>query len=203
MTLLAPAPTKWGQDPLPDYALVERASIRCQTVGDSMLSGFECAHPLFPPKRGWWHRLKHGTTTTGEPGKGLVARDVAWLFGTSQGAEFWLSIERPLNVIGPARSGKGVHIVVNAILDAPGAVITSSTRVSHSKREVDGLTPDELRRLPFGVAAVLEGNMNIAVVDMIPYWKSRHQTCIQKSKQWHDQNPGQVVASTIRRKASR
>ena len=31
-------------------------------------------------------------------------------------------------VLGPPRSGKGLHIVVNAILDAPGAVVTTSTR---------------------------------------------------------------------------
>ncbi len=31
-------------------------------------------------------------------------------------------------VIGPPRSGKGAHIVINAILDAPGPVVTTSTR---------------------------------------------------------------------------
>lgn len=31
-------------------------------------------------------------------------------------------------LLGPPRSGKGLHVVINAILDAPGAVITTSTR---------------------------------------------------------------------------
>lgn len=31
-------------------------------------------------------------------------------------------------LLGPPRSGKGLHVVINAILDAPGAVITTATR---------------------------------------------------------------------------
>ena len=31
-------------------------------------------------------------------------------------------------MLGPPRSGKGLHLVINAILDAPGAVITTATR---------------------------------------------------------------------------
>lgn len=41
-------------------------------------------------------------------------------------------------VIGPPRSGKGLHIVIPAILDAPGPVVTTSTR------------PDNLDRSRFG-----------------------------------------------------
>ena len=37
-------------------------------------------------------------------------------------------VEDSILVIGPPRSGKGAHIVINAILDAPGAVVTTSTR---------------------------------------------------------------------------
>lgn len=37
-------------------------------------------------------------------------------------------MEDSILLIGPPRSGKGTHIVINSILDAPGAVVTTSTR---------------------------------------------------------------------------
>jgi type IV secretion system protein VirD4 len=37
-------------------------------------------------------------------------------------------VEDSILLIGPPRSGKGAHIVINTILDAPGAVVTTSTR---------------------------------------------------------------------------
>jgi hypothetical protein len=40
----------------------------------------------------------------------------------------WASVEDSILLIGPPRSGKGLHVVINAILDAPGAVVTTSTR---------------------------------------------------------------------------
>jgi len=60
--------------------------------------------------------------------KGVCASDVGTLFGTAFGENVWVGIERPLMVIGPARSGKGVHLVIPWIIDAPGAVVTTSTR---------------------------------------------------------------------------
>jgi type IV secretory pathway TraG/TraD family ATPase VirD4 len=54
--------------------------------------------------------------------------DVGYLLGHSCGREIWASVEDSILVIGPPRSGKGLHLVVNAILDAPGAVVTTSTR---------------------------------------------------------------------------
>jgi type IV secretory pathway TraG/TraD family ATPase VirD4 len=52
-------------------------------------------------------------------------------------------------MLGPPRSGKGVHIVINAILDAPGAVITTSTRP-------DNLTAALAARSKVGPVAVLD-----------------------------------------------
>jgi hypothetical protein len=40
----------------------------------------------------------------------------------------WASVEDSILLLGPPRSGKGLHVVINAILDAPGAVITTATR---------------------------------------------------------------------------
>jgi type IV secretion system protein VirD4 len=54
--------------------------------------------------------------------------DVGYRIGNSRGADIWASVEDSTLVIGPPRSGKGAHIVINTILDAPGAVVATSTR---------------------------------------------------------------------------
>jgi type IV secretion system protein VirD4 len=55
-------------------------------------------------------------------------QDVGTLRGYSRGSECWSSVEDSEIDVGPPRSGKGLHSVINAILDAPGAVVTTSTR---------------------------------------------------------------------------
>ena len=54
--------------------------------------------------------------------------DVGYLLGASRGTKVWASVEDSILLIGPPRSGKGLHVVINAILDTPGAVVTTSTR---------------------------------------------------------------------------
>lgn len=56
------------------------------------------------------------------------ARDVGYLLGRSQGHECYCSVEDSVVILGPPRAGKGLHLVIPTILDAPGAVITTSTR---------------------------------------------------------------------------
>ena len=56
------------------------------------------------------------------------AEHVGYLLGRSRGRGIWASVEDSILVIGPPRSGKGLHLVINAILDAPGPVVTTSTR---------------------------------------------------------------------------
>lgn len=56
------------------------------------------------------------------------APDVGYILGRARGSEVWASVEDSILVLGPPRSGKGLHVVINAILDAPGAVITTATR---------------------------------------------------------------------------
>lgn len=53
---------------------------------------------------------------------------VGLLLGRSHGRECWASVEDSRIIVGPPRSGKGLHQVIAAILDAPGAVVTTSTR---------------------------------------------------------------------------
>ncbi|MFN8034144.1 MAG: TraM recognition domain-containing protein [Mycobacterium sp.] len=59
--------------------------------------------------------------------------DVGYLLGTAHGEPVWASVERSILVIGPPGSGKGLHVAINAILDAPGAVITTSTKPDNLK----------------------------------------------------------------------
>lgn len=56
------------------------------------------------------------------------AADVAWMLGKSREAAAWVSMEDPLLVLGPPRSGKGFTILTSCIVEAPGAVVTTSSR---------------------------------------------------------------------------
>ncbi len=60
-------------------------------------------------------------------------QDLGYFLGTSKGQQVWASVERSVLVIGPPGSGKGLHIAINAILDAPGPVITTSTKPDNLK----------------------------------------------------------------------
>jgi type IV secretion system protein VirD4 len=57
-----------------------------------------------------------------------AASELGYQLGRSGGVECWASVEDSMVALGPPRSGKGLHTVIPAILDAPGAVITTSTR---------------------------------------------------------------------------
>lgn len=57
--------------------------------------------------------------------------DAALLLGTAEGCEVWSSLEESMVLIGPPRSGKGLHLLIGAILDAPGPVITTSSRADN------------------------------------------------------------------------
>lgn len=57
-----------------------------------------------------------------------TARDVGFSFGSSHGIDVWTSVEDSTLVVGPSRSGKGVHVVIPAVLQAPGAAVSTSTR---------------------------------------------------------------------------
>ncbi len=54
--------------------------------------------------------------------------DVGWRLGTSRGVECWMGVRDSAVILGPPGSGKGLNLVIPAILDAPGAVVTTSTR---------------------------------------------------------------------------
>jgi type IV secretion system protein VirD4 len=54
--------------------------------------------------------------------------DLGIRLGSSSGVECYASVEDSVVILGPPRSGKGMNLVVPMILDAPGPVITTSTR---------------------------------------------------------------------------
>ncbi len=97
-----------------------------------------------------------GTRTTRRKGRTLrpsldrpAASDVGYFLGTARGRKVWATVEDSILLIGPPRSGKGLHIVINSILDAPGAVITTSTRP-------DNLTATLTARAARGPVAIFD-----------------------------------------------
>ena len=65
------------------------------------------------------------------------ASDVGYKLGTSRGVPVWATVEDSLLLLGPPRSGKGLHVVIPAILDAPGAVVSTSTRPDNLAVTID------------------------------------------------------------------
>ena len=57
-----------------------------------------------------------------------VASDLGLFLGTSRRVACFASVEDSMVLLGPPRSGKGMNLVIPFILDAPGAVVTTSTR---------------------------------------------------------------------------
>lgn len=69
-------------------------------------------------------RARHARPSLSRPTPGQVAHRL----GKSRGAPVWASIEDSMLLVGPPRSGKGLHLVIPMILDAPGVVVSTSTR---------------------------------------------------------------------------
>lgn len=57
-----------------------------------------------------------------EPGQ------VGYRLGRHGGRDLWCSVEDSVLLVGPPRMGKGLHVVIPWVLDAPGPVIATSTR---------------------------------------------------------------------------
>lgn len=77
--------------------------------------------------------------------------------------ECWASVEDSVVVVGPPRSGKGLHVVVPSILDAPGAVVTTSTRP-------DNLAATIIHRSVRGPVAIFDPQGLAAGVDAALRW---------------------------------
>lgn len=59
--------------------------------------------------------------------------DVGFLIATYRHHEVWVSVEDPMILVGPSRSGKGFYFVVEMIVKAPGAVVATSCKVDNVK----------------------------------------------------------------------
>jgi type IV secretion system protein VirD4 len=69
---------------------------------------------------------------------------VGYRLGTARGVPVWTSVEDSLVILGPPRSGKGLHLVIPMLLDAPGPVLTTSTRpdnIAATLTRPDNATP--------------------------------------------------------------
>ncbi|MET3803981.1 type IV secretory pathway TraG/TraD family ATPase VirD4 [Nakamurella sp. UYEF19] len=100
--------------------------------------------PLMPQETSAMVRYLLGT------GK-VQPTDLGWRWGFSRGEGVWTSVRDSVLVCAPSGAGKGVFTVINAILDAPGAVIVTSTRP-------DALTPTFEARREVGPVAVLSAD---------------------------------------------
>lgn len=62
------------------------------------------------------------------PGSARVrAADVGWQVGRARGIDVYVSIEDSVALEGPPRSGKGYRVLISAILDWAGPLVTTST----------------------------------------------------------------------------
>jgi type IV secretory pathway TraG/TraD family ATPase VirD4 len=85
---------------------------------------------------------------------------VGYRIGRTRGRDLWCSVEDSVLVVGPPRMGKGLHLMIPWVLDAPGAVVATSTRpdtlaVTHTTRAARGpvaiFDPQQLSGLPGGL----------------------------------------------------
>lgn len=126
--LLRPRPAGTSDDPERIEGLANRRQVR-HAAGEKAL-------------------LRRATTLRPSVSRPVPA-DVGLLLGSSRGEGCWASVEDSITLLGPPRAGKGFNIVIPAILDYPGAVITTSTRP-------DNLAPTLDARLRIGPVAVFD-----------------------------------------------
>jgi type IV secretory pathway TraG/TraD family ATPase VirD4 len=89
--------------------------------------------------------------------------DLGHALGEARGVTCFATVEDSIVVLGPPRSGKGLHLIINAILDAPGGVITTSTRP-------DNLTACLDARAKVGPVAVFDPQGLAPGIDSATRW---------------------------------
>jgi type IV secretion system protein VirD4 len=107
--------------------------------------------------------------------------EVGYRLGSSGGIDCWASVEDSMLLLGPPRSGKGFNVVIPMILDAPGPVVTTSTRP-------DNLTVTLAARRKVGPVAVFdpEGLASAPTVTPLLRWSptrgcARPQTAMSRA----------------------
>lgn len=66
-------------------------------------------------------------------GGDIAPEQVGYRVGEFLGQDVWTRVEDPTILIGPSRAGKGFRFLLHWIVDAPGAVITTSVRLDNAK----------------------------------------------------------------------
>lgn len=88
-------------------------------------------------------------------------RQFGYRLGTVRGRDLWATAEDSCLLLGPPRMGKGLHVVIPWVLDAPGPVVATSTRpdtlaITLRRRRAHGpvavFDPQRLAGLPGGLA---------------------------------------------------
>lgn len=101
-------------------------------------------------------QVRPSLTAGGRP----APTQVGYRLGRTRGRDLWCAVEDSVLLVGPPRMGKGLHVVIPWILDAPGPVVATSTRpdalaVTHRAREKVGpvaiFDPQRLAGLPGGL----------------------------------------------------
>lgn len=74
--------------------------------------------------------------TAARGGEAVQAGEVSWLVGTARTEPVCAAIDVPVYLAGPARSGKGLTVLIAAIMEAPGSVVTTSTRADNMEATI-------------------------------------------------------------------
>ena len=61
-------------------------------------------------------------------GRRVRPTQLGWCWGKARGVNVFTSVRDSVVLLGPSGAGKGVYVVINRVLDAPGAVVVTSTR---------------------------------------------------------------------------
>lgn len=108
-----------------------------------------CASRLDVRQSASRHSLRRRADTRRPSTTHSTASELGFRLGISRGVEAYATVEDSVVVLGPPRSGKGIHVAIPLILDAPGPVLTTSTRP-------DNLTVTLRRRAERGPVAVFD-----------------------------------------------
>ena len=105
--------------------------------------------------------LRRASVVRPSVGSTPLPEQVGYRLGCTGGTELWCSVEDSALLVGPPRMGKGLHVVIPWVLDAPGPVVATSTRPDtlavtlHARKRRGGpvaiFDPQRLAGLPGGL----------------------------------------------------
>jgi type IV secretory pathway TraG/TraD family ATPase VirD4 len=72
--------------------------------------------------------VRRGVVVRPSTGPRPSPQQVGYRLGQVRGRDLWCSVEDSALLLGPPRMGKGLHVVIPWVLDAPGPVVATSTR---------------------------------------------------------------------------